>query len=290
MKKLFVLLIIFFIGCTTNPPKWYNKIYTDNKYYIYATGSGKTKEEAINSALANASAKVAIVVKSMYKSLKYQYNNNKTNTYSNTTILHIQTSTNPIIFTNYKILKIEKKDKYYVLLKINRYKNAKYMCENFNMPNLNLNTLNIFLNYKQIINSINEKINKLKNINALYPVCKNKLEKLLFAKQKITSIYNNLSYQIYSNNNSIKNQIISILPIKNSSNGNIKIFIKTKINKKKVNIYKITSINLFLKIKTNNQSKNYYITCASASIQDYHTAFELAINKCKEKLKKIFNN
>lgn len=290
MRQILIILIIFFIGCTTNPPKWYNKIYTDNKYYIYATGSGKTKEEAINSALANASAKIAIVVKSMYKSLKYQYSDNTTSTYSNTSILDIQTSTNPITFTNYKILKLEKKDKYYVLLKIDRYKNAKYMCQSLSIPSLNLDTLNLFLHYKDIINLINKKIDKVKNINAIYPLCKGKLKTLISLKQKVISNYNKLSYQINSNNNLIKNIITSIISIKKSSKGKIKIFVKTKINHKNINIYKITSIKIFLIIKTDNGSKNYYLTCASSSIQDYNTAFELAINKCKKKLKNIFNN
>jgi len=290
MKRLIFLVLIFFIGCSHNPPKWYNKIYTDNNYYIFATGEGKTKEEAINTALANASAKVAVIVKSMFKSLKYQYNGNDTNSYSNNSLLDIQTKTNPITFTNYKIEKLQNNDKYYVLLKINRYKNAKYMCENTSIPKLDISELNIFLNHKKLLNILNKKINRLKSVNALYPLCKNKLNKILILKQKINNKFNTLTYTINSNDPQIKNIIATILTFNKSNKSNLIINAYTKSDYKKVGEYKIATIYVNLEIKSKNLSKHFSLICASSSIQDYSLAKELAYNKCKEKIKKLFNN
>ena len=290
MKIIYVLIFLFFSACSSNPPEWYNKIYTDNQNFIYATGEGKTKEEAINSALANASAKIAIVVKSLYKSKKYSYKGDDTSAYSNISIFDIQTKTNPITFTNYKILKIDKKDKYYVLLKINRYKNAKYMCNNIEMDNINDENLNLFFNYKTIIKKLNNKIQKLKSINAIYPICKQKLQNAISLKNKIEKKYNNLTFNIYSNDSQIKDIISSILKIQSSKRGNIKIYSISKTTYKQIGNYKIAIINLNINIKSQNKSKNIAIKCAGSSIQDFHTAKELAYEQCKEKLKEFFNH
>ncbi len=292
MKKLFLLPLIFlFIACSSpNPPQWYNKIYNDNNNIIYATGAGKTKQEAINNALAHASAKISVIVKSLYKSLKYQYKGDDATSYSNNSIFNIETKTNPIEFSQYKILKLQKKENYYVLIKINRIKNAQNMCNNIDYPNLDKNSLNIFLNYKKIISLLNKKIKKLKNINALYPLCKDKLTKIINLKKEITRRFNNLSVFIASNDKNIKEILESILNIQTSSNGNIKIFIHQNTKYKKVGSYKITTIYLNLKIKAGNNSKNYSLICAASSIQDFNTAKELAYQECKEKLKNLFNN
>ncbi len=290
MRSAFVFIMIIFISCTTKPPKWYEKIYTDNQNFIYATGSGKTKQEAINYALANASSKISIVVKSIYKSKKYSYKGDDTYSYSNSTLLDIQTKTNPITFSEYKVLKLEKKDKYYVLIKINRYKNAKFMCENTNIDSFNESNLNLLFNYKKITNRLQKIIEKLKNINALYPLCKDKLNLAIKLKKKLQKKYSNLTFSIKSNDETIKNIIKSILKIKNSKNATIKIIAKTTNKQKQVGSYKINIITLNLTISDKNASKNFYFTCAGSSIQDYQTAKALAYQNCKEKIKEIFNN
>ncbi len=293
MRKLIFLLpsILLFIACSSpNPPQWYNKIYNDNNNIIYATGVGKTKQEAINNALANASAKISVIVKSMYKSLKYQYKGNDTTSYSNNSIFNIETKTNPIEFSQYKILKLQKKENYYILIQINRIENAKYICNNINYPDIDKTSLNIFLNYKKIIFLLNQKIKKLKNINALYPLCKNKLTQIINLKKEIIKKFNNLSVFIVSNNKNIKNIMEDILNIQTSKNGNIKIFIHQNTKYKQIGNYKITTIYLNLKIKADNHSKNYSLICAASSIQDFNTAKELAYQECKGKLKNLFNN
>ena len=291
MKKLIgILVFIFFVSCASNPPKWYEKIYTDNSYFIYSTGAGKTKQEAINTALANASSKVAVIVRSTYNSLKYSYKGNDTSAYSNTSVFDIQTKTNPLTFTDYKILKLEKKDKYYVLLKINRYKNAKFMCDNTEIENIDTENLNILFNYKRIINQLNKKIEKLKNINALYPLCKDKLKNALLLKQKIEKKYHNLSLNIISNDERLKEIIESALNIKSSNNAKIQIYANSKTTFKSVGNYKISIIKLNIKIKSQNKSRNLSVECAGSSIQDYSVAKSLAYKVCEEKIKRIFNN
>ena len=283
------LFILFFIGCSATIPKWYTKIYNDNKNFIYATGEGYTKKEAINNALANASAKIAIEVKSIYKNIKYQYKEKNNITSSNTSFIDIQTKTKPIIFNSYKLLKLQKEDKYYVLLKIDRYKNAKFMCQKIQMPQINNDDIYILLNYKKILKNLNQKIDQIQTINTLYPVCGKKLNQITNLKDKIIKKYNSLTYSIYSNDKKIKSIISSNLDIKNSKNGKIKIIINTKWENKKVGAYFIAILNLNIKL-TNSSSKEYILTCASSSIQDYKTAKELAYKKCEEKIKKIFNN
>ena len=288
MKKLLILFIILFISCSSHPPKWYNKIYSDNNQFIYATGVSKTKKEAINTALANASSKIAITIKSSYKSLKYSYKDSSSSTYSSNSILNIETKTNPLTFTNYKILKLEKKDKYYVLIKIDRYKNAKFMCNNIHI-NTNYEDLDIFLKYKKLLKNINKKIEMLKNINALYPICKEKLKKAILFKKYLEKKLNTITFNIISNDKEIKNIISSIIKFNISPKANIKIFAYSKYEYKIVGNYKISIIKLTLQIK-NTKEKNFEITCAGSSIQDYETAKLLAYKECKEKLKKIFNN
>ena len=289
MKRLIILFGLLFISCSSNPPEWYNKIYNDNNYFIYSTGVGKTKKEAINNALANISSKVSVIIKSIYKSKKYQYKGDDTSVYSNNSIFDIEAKTNPITFTQYKILKIEKKEKYYVLIKINRLKNAKYMCDNTDYPNIDKSKLNIFLNHKKILYYLNKTIKKLKSINALYPICKNRLDKIVSLKNEIINKFNHLNISIRSDNQRIKNIIESILNIKTSSNGNIKILIHQNIKHKTVGNYKISTIYLNFKINDAKNSKNYSLICAASSIQDFNTAKELAYQECKKKLKNIFN-
>ena len=292
MKKYIIFLIIFFIACSSSPkpPQWYNKIYNDNNNFIYATGVGNSKKEAIANALANASAKISVIVKSNFKSLKYQYQGNDASTYSNNSLLNIETKTNPITFSEYKILKLKQKDKYYVLIKIDRIKNAKNMCNNINIQPIDKSNLNIFLNYKKIINLLNKKIQKLQNINALYPICKNRLKKIKNLKENIIKKHNNLNISVYSNNQFLKNIIENILNIKSSSIGNIKVYIKEQTKYKKIGEYKIATIYLNLNIKSNNHSKNYYLTCAASSMGSFTLAKELAYQECKTKLKQILNN
>ena len=289
MKKLIIFLAILFISCSSpKPPKWYNKIYNDNNFFVYSTGVGQTKKEAITNALANASAKISVIVQSHYKSLKYQYKGDDTSNYSNNSIFNIETKTNPITFTQYKILKLQNNDKYYVLLKINRLKNAKYMCNNINITHIDNNNLNVFLNYKKIISSLNKKIKKLRSINTLYPICKDKLTKTITLKNQILKTYNNLTLSIVSQNKTIQNLLENILNIKTTSRGNIKIYTKQKIKYKKVGNYKIATIYITLSIKSQNKSKNYSLTCAASSIEDFNIAKELAYQECKQKLKKLF--
>ena len=291
MKKLYLLIILLFMACSSpQPPKWYNKVYNDNENTIYSTGIGNTKKEAITNALANASSKILIVVKSNFNSINHQYKNNNYSSYANDSILKIQTKTNPITFSNYKILKLQKKDKYYVLIKINRKKNAEFMCNNIEKINLNTNDLNIFLHYKKIISSLNKKIQQLQNINAIYPICKNKLNNLIKLRNLINKKYNNLSVSIYSNDNNLLNILNNILNIKNSYNGKIKIYINQKTKYTQIGDNKIATIYINLKIKNNHILKRYSLTCAASSIEDFHLAKELAYKNCKDKLKNILEN
>ena len=291
MKKLYLLIILLFMACSSpQPPKWYNKVYNDNENTIYSTGLGNTKKEAITNALANASSKILIVVKSNFNSINHQYKNNNYSSYANDSILKIQTKTNPITFSNYKILKLQKKDKYYVLIKINRQKNAEFMCNNIEKINLNINNLNIFLHYKKIISSLNKEIQQLQNINAIYPICKNKLNNLIKLKNLINKKYNNLSVSIYSNDNNLLNILNNILNIKNSYNGKIKIYINQKTKYTQIGDNKIATIYINLKIKNNHILKRYSLTCAASSIEDFHLAKELAYKNCKDKLKNILEN
>ena len=290
MKKLSIVILLIFTACTSPIPKWYNKIYQDNQNYLYATGSGPTKKDAINSALANASAKIAIKIKSIYKSLKYQNKTENNTIYSNTSVLNIQAKTFPIIFTNYKIIKLTKiADKYYVLIKIDRYKTAKYMCKNLNIPIINTNNLNLLLKYHKIVKILNKKIEEIKNINAIYPICQSKLKKLIKLKNKIYKKFHNFTYNIKGDKR-IRKILSSILKIKKSQNGTFKISVKSKIKYKRIGTSNISIINLFINVQYKNKIKSFYLTCASSSIQDYNTASMLAIQKCKEKLEKIFNN
>jgi len=293
MKNLIFLLILFLTGCfSPQIPKWYTKTYQDNDIYMYGTGEGKTKKEAVNDALNEISSKIYIKIKSTFISQKSQYKTQNENLYTDFSSLNITSSTKPIDFHNYEIIKLKKDNKYYVLLRINRIKNAKFICSNVQIPNYNFNSdLNFLFKSKKIFNDLNQKISKVQIANLISPVCNYKLQKLLNIKQKLLNRYKNLNIKIKSNDKTLKTYLNEFLQkyinIKNKAN--ITLYATNSINYKKIGNYYIANMNINL-LFTNKEKKEFNILCSGSSIENKNIAKDFASKNCIKKIKQLFKN
>ena len=293
MKNIFLLMLVFFIGCTTKPPKWYLTPYNDTQTTIYASASGKTKIDAINNALSLAASKISVTINSIFQSTKEYYKtNNSLKTYSNVSQIITSTIKN-FEFNNYKILKIEKKDKFYVLISVDRIKNSNYLYQkalnNYQKLKENLkldDKLKILKTYPKIIKQIDKNISNLYIAKSLYnnPNIDNLIKKFINLKNKLVQRLQNTAFKIKNDKFNIIKDTLSTLNLNLANNGNIEISSNSIINKYEINNYKIFTLILNIKIKNKTQI-NFSINCAGKSIGSYNVAKSFAIKDCKEKLK-----
>jgi hypothetical protein len=295
MKKIIIFFsLIIFLGCSNPIPQWYFKHQNDNKEYIYAAAQGNTKQEAINNALSFIASKLQVNISSKFESTKglYQYGNNKTyfQKIKKTVIAKIQN----ISFINYKILKLKKiDDKFYVLISINRYKNAHNIEEK---AKNNLNTIKPYLKikdkikilkiYPKILRKISSIISNLYIAQTLYPTQETKklIKKAVLLKNAFKNKLDSITFHIqnskYSN---VIREVFNRLNLSTSNQG-INVIIHSKTQKSKAAGYYIVTIylNLIFKDKTNYTLS---LICAGTSMSNFNIAKQFALQNCKEKLK-----
>jgi len=293
MKKTILILFVFLTGCfNTQPPKWYIKEYGDTKNYIFATGEGKTKKSALNDALSYAASKLKVTINSTYESNK-GYINSPENSYENVKQTIISRVEN-FSFYDYQIDKSKKIDgKYYVLIKIDREKNAKKILKNAQnrLKEIELHSktndkIEIVKKYPKLINENKKIISDIYISKSLYPSswADELLQKAVNLKNILERRLNSVTFYVTNDYENTLHDSLSALNQKISNNG-IKINQNAKIRKNKaagLYIYKINS-TVTLKDKT---SHTFEVKCAGKSVSGYEIAKEFAIKQCKEKIKK----
>ncbi len=292
MKKYIIPLILVFIGCSTKPPKWFFNPLNDTNEILYASSSGKTKEDAINNALNLAASKISIKINSIFISNKGYYKlNNHINTYSNVS-KQITAQIKNFEFHNYKIIKIAKKDKYYVLIAIDRIKNANFLYQKAFYNYLKLkqylnikDKLEILKSYPKAIKQINKNISNLYIAKSLYNFEKIDvlIQKYIKLKNQLTDKLNNITFTIKNDYQNIIKNSLSDLNL-NLSNKGIILNSSYSTKKYEINGYKIFIIKMNITMQ-DVKKINFTISCAGNSINNYDIAKNFAIIKCKEKLK-----
>ena len=292
MKKYIVLLILIFIGCSTKPPKWFFNTQSDTNTILFATASGKTKEDAINNALNLAASKISIKINSIFTSNKgYYKSNNKINTYSNVSN-QITAQIKNFEFHSYKIIKIAKKDKFYVLIAIDRVKNADFLYQKSFYNYLKLkqylnikDKLEILKSHPTVIKQIDNNLSTLYIAKSLYNFEKIDvlIQKYIKLKNQLTDKLNNITFKIKNDYQNIIKNSLSELNF-NISNKGIIILSSYTTKKYKINGYKIFLIKMHITMQDRNKI-DFTISCAGNSINNYNIAKNFALMECKRKLK-----
>ncbi len=293
MRYLIFSFLFLLAGCGTKPdiPKWYLKTHQSNNTFFYASGEGKTQKDAVKDALSNISGKIYIKIQSNFNAQKSQYKTQNKTIYTDITSYIINASTKPIEFNNYRILKMKKTDKYYILLSINRIKNAKFMCSLVQIPQIAYNNnLEFIFSIKDYLKTLNKDIENLTIANLVYPICRSKLNQLKKIRKNLINKYNSVKISIKGqdkNLNKVLNQILQNY-FQTLEHSDINIFLTNKINKSVIAKHKIVSMNLTLQFKNNKNIRTFNIRCSGQSINNINTAKQFAYLECKKKLENLF--
>ncbi len=295
MRYLIAVLLLL-LGCSKTPdtPKWYLNTPKDSPLYLYGSGAGESKQDAINNALSFMASKLKVKIDSTFKSEKSLIQtNDDTNVYKNLS-QNIKTTVDNFTFYNYQIDKIKKiDDKYYVLLKINRIKNAQKIVDSIKeqlngLPSSTTPIENV-KNYKNAI----KKLKELKNQYKLAKILDPSVEEIdLDSKIKeYSSKLQNITFNVNSNDEFIKNMTLTYLSQKGfsiSKNPKIKIKLNLKTSTKRIVGEYLTNASLDATISDLSASKSYHIQCAANSFSKTLSK-KLAIKKCSQKLNSILN-
>ena len=154
MRILLYFFLILFLGCGTQPvkvhkitlPKWYLNPPKSNDTYVYVTGEGFSKKEAILNALNNFVARYNLTISSKFESKQEDFGGGIANRDVKYKISAIVKKFN---ISNYEVIKAQRYtfDKYLVLVRVNVKKLA---------TNLEFRLDNRFKEYSKIYKSILE--------------------------------------------------------------------------------------------------------------------------------------
>ncbi len=291
MKKLIFFIAVLFLGCANKEiPKWYLKNYPDNNEFIYATGEGKNKKEATNSALNEIISKIEITLSSNIDIQKSVINSNgKTSAYENISQI-IKTYIPKTKIYDYKILKTAKDSKYYVLIAVNKIKNANLIYDKAQKEiqlirnSMSNDEIYILKKYPKLIKQTDKIISNLYFAYTMFPSPKIKhlIQKANNLKNILIKQYNNVGFEIKKDYANILKETLSSLnfPLKKG----IKSYINANVTRQKVMDYYITTINMTVLLKDKSEMVIGLI-CSGKSINNYNLAQSFALKECKKRLK-----
>jgi hypothetical protein len=278
------------------PPAWYLQPVKDDNTYLYATGAGNSRQEAVNEALGFIASKVNVTVNSSFETSKGIFENGGHSDSYKQLRKKTSSKTQNINFADYNVIKEKNTGgKWYVLIRINKYKNAKLIY--FKAVNdiedikhrLNLkDKIKILKTYPELIKKIKKDIfslysaqslGNIKNINRTIQQAinlKNRLE------QKLNTVGIYIITGDYKTAQAAKD-VLSELNIPVSKNG-IRLYLSLRQQNRKIGSYYITTISLNAALK-DRTSVNFSIKCGGKSVTGSENAKSFAIQDCKEKLK-----
>jgi len=237
--KFFSMLLVL-IGCSSNKTELLQpSIYNTKEFYI-SIGYGKSEKEAIAIALERIASTISSEVSSLFKLHKRNTNLKYTKTSEENIYIEVKK-----INFSYSIISNEiKNDKYFVKLKVDKNKMAKYYAnslkreiENINRKINYLSFLKQYLFLKQYqFDKLYYKLDIL--VNLKYKDAKlfeQKIKELENIKYKL---YQNLSFSVISNSKEIRDIVINILN-NNKFNISSNAKIKFRVNIRDIKIDKI---------------------------------------------------
>jgi len=289
-------LVLALSGCmgSSAAPKWYSQHKQDNAQYIYGAGEGPTKMDAINNALSFAASKVSVTINSTFATSKqYIESNDESNMFRE---LSKQTTSKVknIEFSDYNVVKSTKEgDKYYVLIKIDKAKNAQML---YNKAKNDINDIQQYLNiddkvqiltkYPKLIARIKKDIYNLYTAQTLknIPGINDTIKKAMKIKAELEQKLQSTSISIESSNSKMKNileDIFSNMGYSLGSGVNVKADIRE--SRRQIGSYYLTTLSVYVTMK-DKTSVQFGVKCAGKSVSDYNTAKEMALQSCKRKL------
>ena len=318
-KISFLLFITFFlINCSNQQkeinnylPLWYTKTIQNTNQYIYGKAQGFDLKEVKLLALEDMSNKLIVQIQSSILINK----KTSSNLYSKEIIQNIKQTSKNIIFSNYKVKKLQNiSNTYYVLLEVNREKLFNNYKKEFDILNNTINTkyessynhskfeqINILQSAYDKIDEAKEIIYILKALNNDF-LYKDYLEFYEIIQIKVQSLKRNLKISLTNDNkhNLFKNYIAKLLNTNNyiiTNKSKLIINIKNITNYSKYYGWNIAKINTNINIIFNKKiiSTNI-ITSVGRSVSSKNSALINASKDFNNKLqelginKLLFNN
>ncbi len=310
IKKIYYIMIILILsGCSVNdinvklnfskksqPPAWYLQPKKDNAFYLYGTGSGRNRNEAINDALSFIASKVNVTINSTFETSKGVFQNNDHSDSYKQLRKETHSKIQNINFSDYNVVKEKNIDgHYFVLIKIDKEKNANLMYSKAKNDiesvkhYLNLNDkVKILKTYPALIKKIKQDIFNLYIAQTLADI-KNVNKTIQYAiklknafEQKLNTISININTKQYKIA-SLAKDVLGKLNIPVSKNG-INMYLSYQQQNNHIGSYYIATINLNTSLK-DKTSINFSIHCGGKSITNLENAKSFALQDCKEKLK-----
>jgi len=303
--KLFTILLLF-INCSNTPsyPKWYMKVYKNNSRYIYGTGEGKTKSEAVNKALNEIASKVKVFVESTSMTTTNISIIGDSEEYSKDATQIVKNRVDEIEFSNYKIEKSEQlsNGNFIVLVSVDKKLNAKLLLEKIDTA---------IKEYQQLLKSkdenpiaklkkFKEAISKIENIDL--PNCniakslnpdidvKSRISTLLNIKKSMLDYKSNITFSVVGEDNGYKKVLIEEITSKGFrvTNGSALITIYIDVKEKTLDVLdnKILKAKINLKIESKGKVVGQrQISIGAKSKTNYKLAREFTIKNFKKRLK-----
>ena len=306
MKKLFslaVAILFLFNGCmnSVDLPKWYVSSTKDNTKYIYGTGEGSTKQSAVVNALNVIASKINVKISSEFTAQKSMIESNGNTSFYRNVDKNIKVNVNDLTIYDYEVVKTANIDgKYYVLVKVDRHKNAELLfnriLNDYNKLKKSLSIVSSPIDktktYKKAVAKIDEMITKLYIVDALDGSMHRKVEKVINEmsefEKKLQKSLKNISFNVISKDTKLKQitqNILSKFNFNISRSGNIDVVVQNTPSDIS-SVGNILHVNkVVLKLNDNQKTLTSSITCVGKSI-DKELAESLSYKECKKRIEK----
>ena len=305
------LIILFFANCSSGSsqnnyvqsPKWYLLTPNNTDEFLYGSGEGSNKQNAIDNSLQNMSTRLVVDISSAVQTKTISNTNNN---YQKETIRNVKVEAEKIRFNNYKIDNIENINKnYFVLSKVNRKELFQLKLDEFKLKDTNINTSYTTLKTKSKLEQIfkledmkNNLINGKHQAFVLYAI-NNKFNYKTFVKKydkyinEIETLKSSVLVFVKSNEKDgfFKNEISDALNKNNykiSVNNDVQINLHNKIIHSKYKDWFITKVSTTITTTTNNKTLgNKIINSLGRSSSNKENALQSASKNFSKKIKQI---
>lgn len=277
MKNIIFFLFLSFliVGCSSHKvnvsqvqqkslPNWYLNPPQSSKNYVYITGSGIDKQQAILNALSNFISRLSINISSTFENKIASYGGGL---YNKQSMQDIKATVNKFQVTNYTVVRAEQYsfDKFLVLIKVDMnklYENLKNQLDNrFNTYEnefkyiLNENLLKQYIDLKKLYSKLEKEKNYifiLKIINEKFND-KKYLDFINKVKSRLLYVKEHLYVEIDSNNSIIKEDIKKYLTAQGIKLGKSDIKIKINVIKRSFTSYmSLVTYQIYMNVEYKN--------------------------------------
>jgi hypothetical protein len=295
MKKfIFLFLFLFLAGCGNNNlyvskpkpiPFWYLNPPKSTQQFVYVTGSGIDKKEAVLNALNNFISRYSVTISSNFESKSESLGGGL---YNKNSINNIKATVKKFEVSNYDVIKVHRQsfDKFFVLVRVDihkLYQNVKnqldnrfkeYKKEYYLISNENL--LNQLIDLKELYSKIKEE----KNYISILKIMNNNFDEehyLFFinkVKNRLYALKNSIHIKIDSNNNIFSEDIKKYLINKGIKIGRSDIKLEINVNKRNSSSYmNLVTYQIYINVKYKNTTigNNFFkvVTTKNSTVNGY---------------------